>query len=75
MRFMEEKPERPTPEPEKEGSDVYVRIEPEIKAGDLISASEYGYHRGYMKALRDVACGLVCVMALAVVLESTLRRE
>jgi hypothetical protein len=72
-----EDPKPKNPEPEREGSDVYVRIEPkaeDIKAGDLLCAHEHGYHRGYMKALRDVAFALVGIMLVAAVLESSFRR-
>ena len=50
-----------------ETGDVHVRIDPspEITADNLISASEYGFHKGYMKAVRDMA---ICMFAVFIVL-------
>jgi len=51
--------------------DTFVRIEsPEIKAGDLISARECGYHDGYMRAIRDASLVIFACVMLAVTLST-----
>lgn len=64
-------------EKKQETGDTFVRIEAptEIQAGDLITASEYGYHKGYMKALRDASMVMFAVVLLAVTLNTWSSRE
>jgi hypothetical protein len=61
-----------TVEPEKNSDerDVFVSLkESDIKAGDLITAHECGYQRGYMRALCHAAVIIFACMMLAAFLE------
>ena len=57
---------------DKESADAVDRS---IRAGDLITANEYGYHRGYMCALRHVGYGLIMIMLFGIIFESTFGRD
>lgn len=44
-------------------------VDENIRAGDLLSAHEYGYHRGYMKAFRDATFVIFVCLMLTLVME------